>query len=364
MNILLIESYYTGSHKQWIDGFKKFSKHNVRILYMKGQFWKWRMHGGAVTLAKKFNKMKWKPDMILCTDMLDLTTFIALTRNKTKNIPIALYFHENQLSYPWSETDRDIHNKRDNHYSFINYVSALAADKVFFNSYFHMKSFLKNLKPFLKNFPDYNEIKTIDNIHKKSKVLYLGLDLKKFDKYKIQKLQYPIILWNHRWEYDKNPDLFFKILSIIKNNKYKFKLVVLGENFSKSPMIFKNAKETFKQEIIHWGYAHSFEVYAKWIWKANILPVTSIQEFFGISIMEAIYCNTYPILPNRLSYPELIPQKYQKMILYKDNNDLYKKIIWAIENFSKIKLSKLKVISKKYDWKFMAPIYDRNISSF
>ena len=75
MKILLIEPYYTGSHKKWVEGFKKYSSHHVKILSMRGQFWKWRMHGGAVTLAKIFKTMDWKPDLILSTDMLDLTTF-------------------------------------------------------------------------------------------------------------------------------------------------------------------------------------------------------------------------------------------------------------------------------------------------
>ena len=39
------------------------------------------------------------------------------------------------------------------------------------------KTFLKDLKPFLKNFPDNNELETIEEIKNKSGVLYLGLDL-------------------------------------------------------------------------------------------------------------------------------------------------------------------------------------------
>ena len=67
MKILLIEPYYTGSHKKWAKGLKKHSSHHIKILSMKGQFWKWRMHGGAVTLAKMFNNMDWKPDLILAS---------------------------------------------------------------------------------------------------------------------------------------------------------------------------------------------------------------------------------------------------------------------------------------------------------
>ena len=51
MKILLLEPYYTGSHKQWADGYKHYSNNEIRILKMEGKFWKWRMHGGAITLS-------------------------------------------------------------------------------------------------------------------------------------------------------------------------------------------------------------------------------------------------------------------------------------------------------------------------
>ncbi|HIN20035.1 MAG TPA: DUF3524 domain-containing protein, partial [Candidatus Marinimicrobia bacterium] len=42
MNILLIEPYFTGSHKSWAEGYKSHSNHTIDLLTMKGQFWKWR----------------------------------------------------------------------------------------------------------------------------------------------------------------------------------------------------------------------------------------------------------------------------------------------------------------------------------
>ena len=363
MKMLLIEPYYTGSHKQWADGYKKYSRHKIKILSLKGQFWKWRMHGGAVTLAQEFNKMDWEPDLILATDMLDLSTFLALTREKSHGIPTAIYFHENQLSYPWSPEDRDIQKNRDNHYGFINYASALAADRVFFNSEFHMNSFLDALHPFLKHFPDHNELDSVNIIRDKSSVLHLGMDLQRFDGCKFEKEGKPLILWNHRWEYDKNPELFFSVLRKVKNDGYNFVLAVLGENFSKSPVVFEQAKDILKDEIVQWGYTESFDEYAEWLWKADILPVTSNQEFFGASVMEAIYCDTWPILPDRLTYPELIPKKSQKEHLYVNESDFYKKIIWAIQNYKKIKKTKLSDIAFQFDWKAVAPIYDEVMDS-
>ena len=57
MKILIIEPYFTGSHKKWAQEFQKHSKHDIDFLTLPGRYWKWRMHGGAITLAQKFNDL-------------------------------------------------------------------------------------------------------------------------------------------------------------------------------------------------------------------------------------------------------------------------------------------------------------------
>ena len=232
MNILIIEPYFTGSHKSWALGLQKHSTHQINILSLPGQFWKWRMHGGAVTLARQFMDSDYTPDLILTTDMLDLTTFLSLTRKRTSDVATAVYFHENQLSYPWSKTDRDVQNKRNIHYGFINFTTALTANHVLFNSQYHMDSFLFETRNMLKHFPDNNELTTIDTITSKSSILHLGLDLLLFDQYRIDQLNHaPLLLWNHRWEYDKNPEAFFEVLLKLAERGLTFEVAILGENF-------------------------------------------------------------------------------------------------------------------------------------
>ena len=97
MRIVLLEPYYTGSHAAWADGFARHSSHEVTVLSLPGQFWRWRMQGGAVSLAREYRARALCPDLILATDMLDLPLFLALTRDLTTGIPTAIYFHENQL---------------------------------------------------------------------------------------------------------------------------------------------------------------------------------------------------------------------------------------------------------------------------
>ena len=362
MKIVLLEPFFTGSHASWAQEYAKRSRHQVTILGLKGHRWKWRMHGGAVTLAKDFLAADYRPDLLLTTDMLDLTTFLALTRQVTAEIPTAIYFHENQLTYPWSPIDRDPQQQRDAHYAFINYVSALAADAVLFNSDYHRRSFLQELPGFLKAFPDCNEVETAQQIVDKSRTLHLGLDLKKFDEYCPEFEQAagrpPLILWNHRWEYDKNPEEFFQALYVLQNQGIDFKLAVLGESYRKKPEIFAEAKARLADRIVHWGYVENFSEYAAWLWRVDILPVTSIHDFFGISVVQAIYCNCFPLLPKRLAYPEHITADYCDRCFYTDFDDLVARLRELCLYIKPLRQEKLQEMVADYDWEKMITVYD------
>ncbi|MEX0599419.1 MAG: DUF3524 domain-containing protein, partial [Rhodothermales bacterium] len=53
MNVLALEPWYGGSHEHFLDGLIGHSRHEFRAVTMTARFWKWRMHGGAVTMARK-----------------------------------------------------------------------------------------------------------------------------------------------------------------------------------------------------------------------------------------------------------------------------------------------------------------------
>lgn len=365
MRILLIEPFFTGSHKKWAEEFQQFSRHEIQILSLPGYHWKWRMHGAAVTLAQQALQLA-KPDLILATDMLDVSAFAALTRKQWSDVPIAVYFHENQLTYPWSPTDADVQLQRDNHYAFINYTSALVADKVFFNSQYHLKSFLNELPRLLKQFPDYNNFETVQPIEAKSTILPLGMNLQKFDSYilpideKAKLRERAVVLWNHRWEYDKNPDTFFNALLEIAERGVDFRLVVLGEKLSKQPPIFELVKEKFSDKILHFGYAESFEEYAKWVCKADVLPVTSTQDFFGGSVVEAMYCNVVPYLPKRLAYPEHLPESLHSTFFYEEE-DFVNKLQRRIWDVKYLRIMNTQQYAAKYDWSNLITNYDNEM---
>ena len=366
VDVLLVEPFFTGSHAAWAHGLQKHSAHAVDLLTLSGAHWKWRMHGGAVTLARKFMAGDAAPDLIVATDMLDLTTFLALTRERTSTTPTAVYFHENQLTYPWSPKDRDLQRNRDKHYSFINYASALAADHVFFNSHYHRDSFLGELPAFLKQFPDNQELGTVDKLEAKSSVLPLGFDFSAFAAAKpadVKRSGPALVVWNHRWEYDKNPDLFYLALKMLKDHAVDFRVAVLGEEFDVVPDAFAKMKAALADRIVHFGFADSQEEYARWLWQADIVPVTSNQDFFGVSVMEALYCGCFPLLPRRLAFPELMPREMQSTCFYERDDDFGDRLAQIVQNIDRLRHLNFSDVTKQYEWEVMAPRYDDAFAS-
>ena len=324
-----------------------------------GRHWKWRMFGAAPALAERFRQRGTRPDLILATDMLDLAGFLGHTRNLLRDVPVALYFHENQLTYPWSSKDADVKAGRERQYAYLNFTSALAADQVFFNSDYHRNDFIEALPAFLRAFPDHQGLAQVAPIARKSQTLYLGMPLRALKGPPQQRQGPPALLWNHRWEYDKAPAAFFRFLFRLKAEGVPFRAIVLGESYQKAPPVFAEARAQLGGQLLHWGYARDREAYARLLRQADLLPVTSRQDFFGGSAVEAIYAGCYPLLPNRLAFPEHLPDDLKAQHLYSTEEECYAKIKTVIGRISWARAQQRTAdFVARYDWSNLAEHYD------
>ena len=368
MRILLVSPYHGGSHRAWAEGYRDHSTHQVMLLTLPARFWKWRMHGGAVTLGRRWlqeTAAEAPPDLILSTDLLDLTTFLALTRRRTAGVPVALYMHENQLTYPLPVDPttgpmRRQLGERDRHYAFINYVSMLAADSVFFNSHYHLDNFFAALPAFLRHYPEYNEMDSVDLLRHKSDVLPVGVDLQRFDPPpEPESSAAPLVLWNQRLEYDKNPEAFIAVLTALADEGLPFRVALCGERFGQPGESWEEGVATLGERVIHNGFADDAR-YRELLWEATVTLSTASHEYFGISILEAIHCRTFPLLPARLSYPELIPPDFHADCLYHGRADLLKRLRWALTDSDAARnvAERLAPSAGRFDWDALAPAYD------
>ncbi len=361
----LLNPYAAGSHQAWAAGFAAHSAHTVRILGMQGYFWKWRLHGAALELAEQARALfaaGERPDVLIATSMTNLPAFLALLRRELGGVPVLLYMHENQLTYPVPPG-----SKRDLTYGMMQHLSMLAADAVRFNSAYHMAAWFDELPRLLKHFPDYNHLESIAAARAKSAVLPVGCDLRRLDRYRDLggPARPPLILWNQRWEYDKDPETMLAALYELAAQGVPFRVALAGESFRIQPTEFEVARTRLGDRLVHYGYAGTESDYARLLWSADVVLSTAIHEFFGVSVVEALYCGARPVLPRRLSYPELLPPELHAACLYDDFAGLLSRLSAALEEnedgWKGVEAARRWVAG--FDWTVQAPLYDASLLS-
>lgn len=310
-NILVLEPYYGGSHRSFLNGLKNHLPYTFHSLTLPARKWKWRMRFSAPYFAGLLPERA-EYDAVLCSTFVDVAALKGLGPSWLSDIPVLTYFHENQFAYPVQVAD-----ERDLHFALTNLTSALASDKLAFNSRYNLESFLTGCGEISKKASDM-KLNLQSRLREKSQVLFPALDFRDIDRLASpvsREEKVPIIIWNHRWEHDKNPELFFRTLYTLVDKGIQFQLVVLGQSFDRQPEIFQQARERLSSHILHFGFVDDRSSYLQWLHKGTVVISTANHEFYGISVIEAVRAGCRPILPKKLSYPELFPDTF----LYEEN---------------------------------------------
>ena len=364
-HVLSLQPYFGGSHRAFSNGWQKFSNLRWTELTLPARHWKWRMRHSAWHFAEQVNQLfdqgeRW--DAFFCTDMLNVAEFKGLVRREISNMPLVVYFHENQFVYPYRYED-----KRDLHFAITNFTTALAADAVWFNSHFNLDSMRGEIEKLCHTWPDYSPIPQLEQFSEKSKVIYQGIESppETFSRdVDARELIEPHIVWAARWEHDKGPDQLLELLRLLRNEDFSFRLSVIGQSFRNVPKSINLIKDEFENELVHWGFQESRDDYWSALNSADIFLSTANHEFFGLAAAEAIAVGLYPILPNRLAYPELIltGREEKSLFTYANNEnaiELLKSVPSNWQRFQSLRLAAQ--VKKQFAWESQAKKFDCEI---
>jgi glycosyltransferase involved in cell wall biosynthesis len=305
--ILALEPFYGGSHRAFLDGLAAQLPGELELLTMPARHWKARMRLAAPKLAAELDRRNLRGNeyrALLCSTYVDVAALRGLLPAGLRTLPIYTYFHENQFAYPvTAESERDLH------FAITNLTTALASDRLAFNSAYNRETFLAGCRELFARSADLRLDGVEAAILAKSVILPPGQDFSVIDAAPPPEKREgaPVIVWNQRWEHDKNPEEFFAALFELAGRGSEFRLVVLGESFRATPPIFAEARQRLAGQILHFGFADSPADYAAWLKCGDLVVSTANHEFFGIAVVEAVRAGCRPLLPNRLAYPEYFP---------------------------------------------------------
>lgn len=304
--LVLFNPLHAGSHAAWSEGLQRAlatAGWHVELHALPGRHWKWRMQGAALWFAGQIAGPA--PDVLLTTDMLDAARLRGSLPPAWRNVPLISYFHENQVSFPF--TSRENRDQRLA-YAFVNLQSAWASDAVWFNSAHHQDAFLNGINAVLQRMPDARIPGLEAHVRERSAVVPLGLELPDLQEFKLNRpLNRPLrLVWNHRWESDKHPEHFIATCDALIRKGIPFEVDLLGMG-----------PRDADQPLMQWALAHPDRVvnvnpadgraeYWDRLLAADALVHHPLQEYFGLSVMEALHAGVLPILPNAHAYPEYV----------------------------------------------------------
>ena len=354
LRILVLEPYYGGSHKTFLDGLTQHLPYTFDLLTLPARKWKWRMRLGSPYFAEILHKTKRQYDRILCSTFVDVATLRGLAPSWVNDVPILTYYHENQFAYPVQVDD-----ERDFHFALTNVTTALASDKLAFNSAYNLETFLKGTAQLLQKTVDMKFPAWEKRIRDKTTILPPGIDSlqpanSRGEDQAFANSRTPVILWNHRWEHDKNPEFFFRTLYELDQQGHSFGLIVLGQSFVRQPSIFEEAEKRLAQRIIHFGYAPTRQQYLRLLWRGDFVVSTAMHEFFGLAVIEAVRAGCRPLLPCRLSYPEIFAKQY----LYEDG-EFQNRLAGLLNTGKRLDATAAHALTQRFTWTSLAKRYQQ-----
>ena len=239
-------------------------------------------------------------------------------------------------------------------------------DHTFVNSDFHRRKLFEALPALLEGAPDHRHTHLIAPVDARTTVLPVGVAVEALvstDRPDDDGGP-PLVLWNHRWDHDKAPEVFFRALRRLDHDGVAFRLALAGANVRSDPREFVEAEERFVDRLVHVGHLDR-ERYLELLVRSSVVASTAVHEFFGIAMVEAMAAGLVPLLPRALSYPELVAREFQAAVLYDSYGDLVRRLREVLVDLDAARqaIDGLRKSMLRFDWTELGPAYDAALTA-
>ena len=313
IRVLGFEGWDSGSHRAVRESIVRHGALDWQWITLPPANWRWRLRLGAVDLVEAGHAEgalveAW--NAIFVTSLVSLSDLVALLPASLAAVPRILYMHENQAAYP-AAAGRD--DQRDAHAIATNLTSMLAADRIIWNSQWNHDSFITGAASMLRTAKGAVAGDMLRRVTERSQVIWPPVETPINDDdgvlHKASEAHdkgWRLVVWPHRWEHDKGPEALLTI-ERAQGERDRIGWILLGQQFDQQPAALAALRESAGERVLHAGHAVRSQ-YEAWLRAADWVCSTARHEFFGIAVVEALLAGCLPWLPERLSYPELLPR--------------------------------------------------------
>ena len=307
--------------------------------------------------------MSARPTSLLVSDMVDLPALLGYARRSVGAVPVAAYFHENQLLYP---VDDDGGAGPDRQLALVNWLTLAAADLVLFNSAHHRDGLMAALPRFLGEVADDRHLEHLDAVAARSEVMPVGVDLDG-----LSPDRRPSGDGGRRWccgtTAGSGTSRWAGRCACCRAWPMR-----ASSSPSPSPASSPTSCPTCSDEavaelgdrVVHQGFLPRDE-YVDLLLRSDVVLSTAQHEFFGIAMVEAMAAGCVPVLPDALSYPEIVPTEWHGVALHDRRDDgpadHLRSVLTGLPAARRA-VDGLAAAMRRYDWSVVAPACDDRLA--
>lgn len=313
-------------------------------------------------IAKMFHSGSIKPlDRFLIADIWFPGIEAIKYMSDLKKIPVKIY----GVWHAGSITDGDFMQPSHGWAKFFEMGFLTICDGIFVGSDYSAHSIITRLLSFVTE-EDGKQIAR--NIHAQG----MPLDYKMLDS--INEPKKPIILFPHRFDTEKQPNIFLDAIEVVAkrynpSTPIEFCFCTSRETLTSNAQWLLD-KLSYLQNSLDGLHEHNYfitvrhdlskKAYYELLSSSLCMVSTTIEENFGYCLVEALALGTMPIVPNAFSHPEILDGHEEYM--YETFDELTAKMIDVIKLWELRQTDKLEEIKPELK-KFVSP-YDDTVESW
>src|SRR3954468_4964445 len=169
LDILALEPFYGGARRDMLETLVRCSRHRWTVLKLPPRRMERRLSVAANWFAEQLTR-HWvgKGDLLFTSEAMNLPSLFRLMPQLAHK-PSVVYFHDNQLP--------DIHTSVDAPLDLVNLNTANAASEIWFNSDWHLRTFLARAQALVERHPELSNLNPMPDLIRKASVMPPPVDM-------------------------------------------------------------------------------------------------------------------------------------------------------------------------------------------
>jgi hypothetical protein len=309
LDILALEPFYGGIRRHMLETLIRCSRHRWTLLKLPPRRIERRLTAAAHWFSEQLSR-HWvgRVDVLFTSEALNLSDLYRLVPALLKK-PSVVYFHSNQLP--------DTNSRREGPLDLVNLNTAAAATEIWFNSLYHLRTFLSRATAFVERTPELASRNPLPGITAKSQLMLPAVDLRAMneaasDTRRLKKNKRIAFLDTR----DADLRLLNSALATMTRRGEKFELVTVGPVED----LATNLPRRTISEIDDLGQVQAVQ-------EAGLILSAKGGATCDHHLVRGLAAGCWPIVPADGVYPEIVPESIHGNCLYDSVDSLVSRLL-------------------------------------